>query len=123
MSIETKEDPYKLWTDIEESYCGVNVNIARSIVSLLGDSDQFAGPLWILCDSSDPEETILIENEFSSDWWSRGSVVRKEAVPIEKVKMDQLISIHLNRFPGSLKPIIQKLRLLTITVTSRIKIL
>lgn len=99
MSIETKGDFYKPWTDVEESYCGVNVNIARSIVSELGDAGLVSGPVWFLCDFHDTERTILVENEFDANWWSRGSVVRNDPVPLESIQMDQLMAIHLNRFP------------------------
>lgn len=103
MSIETKEEHYKLWSDTEESYSGVGVGLARDIVADIGemdDRDRKCGSVWILCNGSDLERTLLLENEISADWWSRGVVVEQEPISIETVKMEYLMAQHLDRYPG-----------------------
>ena len=102
MDIEIKGDHYKIWSDAEESYAGVNVDIARAIVSDMGDLEEGENvpKMWILCNGLDPEATLLMENEMTSEWWTRGVVQLKEAVVIDKVTMDQLISVHTKSYPG-----------------------
>lgn len=100
MSIETKTETYKIWSDAEECYAGTNVNIARSIVSELAEVDGNVPAMWILCDGLDAEKTLLVENEMDDTWWTRGVVQLRKPIAIEAVAMDQLIPIHSKSIPG-----------------------
>lgn len=105
MSIATKDDHYKIWSDTEETYSGISVDTARAIVSELADmeeEDEGCPRMWILCNGLDAEKTLLLENEMNDGWWTTGVVQLKEPVIIEMVKMDQLTPVHLNSYPGRL---------------------
>lgn len=107
MSIE-KEEHYKLWSETEESYSGVSVDLARDIVNDIGEMEESSrkcGPVWLLCNGSDLERTLLLVNEISADWWSRGVVVEQEPISIEIVKMENLMAQHLDRYPGKPHPL------------------
>lgn len=95
---------FKTWTDLEESYVGIDVDTGRSItVDICDDEETLQSstePLWILCNKSDAEKTILIENRLDDKWWTRGSVLQKPQIPIDSIHMDDLIKKHLQRYPG-----------------------
>lgn len=102
MSIETKEDRYKIWSTTEETYGGVNVAIARSMISQLSeemDEEETISRMWILCDGTDTEQTLLLECEVTEGWRNLGVVQLKSPIAIESVKMDNLTQEHLRSFP------------------------
>lgn len=99
MSIVTKDDHFKIWSEKEECYSGINVNVARSIVSELSELDTNVPQLWILCDGSDVEKALLLEYETDEQWCSQGIVHSREPVVIETVRMEDLLTDYTKSYP------------------------
>lgn len=61
------DQPSTQWNREEESYKGINVNAARSILCDFEVQNcilESNGPIWILCDGSDKQKTIFLSMNF-----------------------------------------------------------
>lgn len=100
MSIVLQHDHFKIWSDTEECYSGINVQVARAIVAEISEQleTNVVPQMWILCDGADVERALLLEYESDEQWCRQGIVHANPAITIETVRMEDLIAEHTKTY-------------------------
>ncbi|XP_067627644.1 protein zwilch isoform X2 [Eurosta solidaginis] len=98
LSLNFKLDVLNPWNLQEECHKGITVDKARAIIckeEFQNIDPDAKGSIWILCNGSDVDKTLLLQYEFAPGYFSRGIITYQGILPTSDLNVQTLMHQHM----------------------------